>query len=82
MGLAVYELYSDDDCDIELYADDMAHPSPKSSYLAALTIFSTIFNVDPEKVPVSMGISANHGKYLHKAAHNAIYKVPEVPAGY
>ena len=45
VGLAFYDVCNTNPC-IELYNADMSHPSESGSFLAALTIFSKMFDFD------------------------------------
>lgn len=45
-GLGFYEIYTNHK-EIELYQTDWTHPSPRGSYLVALTFAKTTFDIDP-----------------------------------
>lgn len=45
-GLGFYEIYTKHK-DIELYQTDWTHPSPRGTYLVALMMAKTSFNIDP-----------------------------------
>lgn len=49
-GLAFYDVSTRHGDAIDLYNPDLSHPSPIGSYLAALTIFARIFDIDPTEV--------------------------------
>lgn len=48
--------------EIELYSDDGSHPSPAGSYLAACTIYATVFGQNPKGLPAKInGHPVNRG---------------------
>lgn len=49
VGLGFYDIYKNHN-EIELYQNDYTHPSPRGSYLAALMLAKTTFNVEPLEV--------------------------------
>lgn len=67
---------------IELYDPDLSHPSYAGSYLAAMTIFAQIFNVDPVGISYNGSVPAETATVLKQAAHNAVFKTPEIPSSY
>ncbi|MBE6643106.1 MAG: SGNH/GDSL hydrolase family protein [Ruminococcaceae bacterium] len=81
VGLAFYDVYSNRN-DIELYAADRTHPSYSGSYLAAVSLFSKIFGVDPTDIKFTGGLSAEDSEVLCRAAKNAICSDPAIPKEY
>lgn len=73
VGSAFHEIYTAYGDTIDVYHPDFTHPSPIGSYLAALTIFGTIFGVDPRTVPYDGPVSPETAANLKQAAHNAIH---------
>ena len=79
-GLAMYDVYTQGG--IELYDDDLTHPSYAGSYLAAMTIFAKIFQVDPTTVAYDGQLDASVAAVLRQAAKDAVFNTPEIPAEY
>ncbi len=52
----------------DLWAADGSHPDILGSYLASLTIFSTIFNVSPEGITYDAGLDEVNVSYLREQA--------------
>ena len=68
--------------EIDLYAEDMAHSSYKGSLLAALTIFGTVFKIDPTSVPFKGEVSEREREILALAAKKAAFDPPDIPEEY
>ena len=79
-GLAFFDVSSN--TDVNLYDADQTHPSKEGSYLAALTIFSTIFGESPIGNTYTAGLSDAYVSILQQAAYNAVYNTPEIPDAY
>ena len=54
--------------DINLYTDDLRHPSKEGTYLAALMIFTSLSNKTPVGNSYTMGLDPEIAKILQKAA--------------
>ena len=64
----------------DVYAADKSHPSTLGSYLAAVTIFSTIFEKDPTAMEIKGMVPEQYKGILNEAAKNAVFNTPEIPA--
>ena len=71
VGLAFYDVGDK----VELYNGDMSHPSREGSYLAALTLFLSVFG-DTEHLS-DCGISPNTTTILKQAAKKAAFEIHE-----
>lgn len=68
---------------IDLYAhDSRSHPSPRGSYLAALTLFAKIFGKNPCNTYFQRDFSDEEAAALRLAAKNAVFQAPEIPSAY
>lgn len=82
VGLAFFDVVQNNK-DIELYDPDMTHPSPLGSYLAAATIFSTIFgSPSAEVTDYDPKIEESVKAILDEAARAAVFETPEIPEEY
>ena len=79
-GLAMFDVYTQGG--IELYNEDLTHPSYAGSYLAAMTIFAEIFRVDPTTIDYNGTLDASVAAVLKQAAKDAVFNTPEIPAEY
>ncbi len=70
VGSAFTDIYKN--TDIDLYKEDLFHPSKSGSILAAWVIFSTIFGISPENVNFDCTISKEESDILKSAAKNAL----------
>ena len=78
-GLAFYDVYTNHP-EIELYDADLAHPSYTGSYLAAATIFTRIFGVDPTTLDCPLELpDPSVAPILMEAAKRAAFQVPQIP---
>lgn len=82
VGLAFYDIYTEGAKGLDIYANDLTHPSYKGSYLAALTIFGEITGVDPTTVEFRGDCPAAVAKLLREAARKAVFETPEIPEEY
>lgn len=57
---------------IDLWSSDQAHPSYEGSYLAAATIFATIFKTSPETAMFRGTIDSADARYMRKTAYQAV----------
>lgn len=80
-GLAFYDVYTNN-TNINLYDDDLTHPNPTGSYLAAMTIFAKITGVDPTTVNYDANLSASAAATLKEAARKAVFETPAIPESY
>lgn len=80
VGLAFYDVYSNSQ--IGLYSADGSHPSAAGSYLAAMTLFGSIFGVDPVDAPFKGPASAEEEGVLRAAAKAVLEKAPTIPEEY
>ena len=69
-GLAFFDVYTNNK-DIELYDPDMSHPSYAGSFLAALTLFMTVFGFDVETLEYNGTLDAESSRILKVAAKTA-----------
>jgi len=81
-GLAFYDVYTHHADTIELYNDDLTHPSYAGSYLAAATLFAKIFATDPTTVNYVGTLNGSTATTLRAAARDAVFATPEIPAEY
>lgn len=54
--------------EIKLYVPDKRHPSPAGTYLAALTIYASVFNQSPLGYAAGEGLDAETSTFLQKVA--------------
>lgn len=80
-GLAFYDIVKQGR-DIDLYDPDGSHPSYLGSYLAAATIFATVFGCDPTSSKFTGDIPAEIAKILLEAAGKAVFETPDIPEEY
>lgn len=80
-GLAFFDVYTNSQS-IELYASDLYHPSVNGTYLAAVTIFSRIFGVDPTEVEYNGKVASSVATVLREAARKAVFETPSIPDEY
>ncbi|MBQ8893875.1 MAG: M20/M25/M40 family metallo-hydrolase [Clostridia bacterium] len=69
-GQAFYDIYTRQN--IELYDLDGSHPSYAGSYLAAATLCTVIFGIDPTEVPFTGALAEEEAKLLCTAAKKAV----------
>ncbi|MBE6975620.1 MAG: hypothetical protein E7439_00260 [Ruminococcaceae bacterium] len=81
VGLAFYDIYTGDS-NIEIYDSDKTHPSYAGNYLSAVTLFTTIFQVDPTTVAYDAKLPAEDAQILREAAKRTVFETPEIPAEY
>lgn len=80
-GLAFYDVYTNHP-EIELYNADKSHPSYTGSVLAALTLFSEIFNYDTINLGYKGTLTDSTASILYEAARVAVFMTPEIPEEY
>ena len=81
VGLAFYDVYTNQS-EIDLYRDDLSHPSYAGSYLAAATLVAKIFNDDLSKVTFTGDLSESEARILLEAARKAVFETPSIPDEY
>lgn len=81
VGRAFYDVYTTNER-LDIYADDLTHPSYTGSYLAAMTIFAEITGVDPTTINYKGERSGAAAKLLKEAARKAVFETPAVPEEY
>lgn len=57
---------------LELYAPDKRHPSLAGTYLAASTVYATLFRKSPEGLSYTAGLDADTAKFLQATAWEAV----------
>lgn len=68
---------------IDLYGKNLSNPSYAGSYLAAATLFATIFKEDPiTKITFTGDLTERQAEVLLEAAWDAVFDTPEVPREY
>ena len=78
VGLAFFDVTSN--TDIDLYDRDLTHPSYSGSYLAAMTLFSRMFEEDAESILFDGELPRGEAEILKKAAKRASeggYHIPD-----
>ncbi len=65
-----------------LYEDDLYHPSPAGSTLAAYTLAGTIFGIDPLTFTCNGAVSANDANTLRAAASKIVLEGAPIPEHY
>ncbi len=81
VGLAFFDVYTNKK-GLELYDADMTHPSAMGSYLAATTLFSKIFNIDPYKASYNGNLPESRTNIFRDAAKKAVFETPAIPDQY
>ena len=69
VGLAFFDVTQN--TDIDLYDRDLTHPSYSGSYLAAMTLFSRMFEEDAESILFDGELPRGEAEILKKAAKRA-----------
>lgn len=57
---------------VELWSPDGAHPSNEGSYLAAATIYATIFRSNPDSVQFDGGVAGPEARFMRRTAFEAV----------
>lgn len=81
-GLAFYDVYNNNGDKVNIYNDDMSHPSYAGSYLAAMTIFAKLTGTDPITVEYNGTLADDAAAILKEAARCAVFETPEIPDSY
>lgn len=72
VGTAFYKAYTEHP-EIDLYDEDLTHPSRAGTYLAALCHFATVMGEDPVTVTFNGGLSAAEATVLKQVASDVIF---------
>ena len=67
-----FELAEAERPDIELIGDDEVHATWEGAYLAAATVYATLFDRSPEGLPYAFGVSAEDAAFLQGIAWQAL----------
>ena len=70
-GVAMLDIHTQGK--IEVYRDDLFHPSAQGSALVAYTIFGKIFMEDARNVKYNCGMSAENAAAMKEAAYKAVF---------
>ena len=81
VGLAFYDIYAGRK-GVELYNEDKTHPSNAGSILAALVLYSKIFNCNPLENTYSGTLYDSALEVIRTAAFDAVFNTPEIPSKY
>jgi hypothetical protein len=79
-GVAMLDIHTQGK--IEVYKDDLFHPSPKGSALVAYTIFAKVFMHDPRTVKYTCGVGESNSAAMKEAAYKAVFEEQPIPDGY
>jgi hypothetical protein len=71
VGVA-FEMATTERPDIELISDDDVHATWEGAYLAAATVYATLFDQSPEGLPYSFGMSPDDAEFLQMIAWQAV----------
>lgn len=82
VGPAFYDVYTNNAKRLDLYNEDLTHPSYCGSMLAALTIFSEITGVDPTTIRYTGTLRDAVANILKEAAYKAVFETPAIPEEY
>jgi hypothetical protein len=67
---------------IEVYKDDLFHPSVKGSVLVAYTIFAKVFMEDPRALAYTCGVGKATSATMKEAAYKAVFEEQPIPDSY
>ena len=65
-----------------MYNEDGSHPSALGTYIAALTLFSTLFNVSADKVAYEFGLDDSAWNKVWRAVDKAVSGEMKIPERY
>lgn len=80
VGLAFRALYTG--TNINLYHSDGSHPSPTGTFVAALTLFSTLFQVSTNDVTYDFGLQSSEWDMIKEAVETTVFNTPKIPDKY
>ena len=81
-GFAFNDVYTNNANVVDIYDEDLTHPSYAGSYLAAMTIFAKITGVDPTTLTYNGTLTPAVADILRTAASKAVFNPPSIPAEY
>ncbi len=81
-GLAFRDVHTNNSDRIDVYANDLYHPSYSGSYLAAMTIFAKLTGVDPTTVDYQGERAKPIADVLKEAARKAVFETPAISDEY
>ena len=81
-GFAFNDVYTNNASLVNIYDEDLTHPSYSGSYLAAMTIFAKMTGTDPRDIPYDGSLTLAVGDLLREAAYNAVYNEKKIPESY
>lgn len=67
-----FELAKAERPELELISDDQVHASWDGAYLAAATVYATLFDRSPEGLPYALGVDAEEAAFLQHIAWRAL----------
>lgn len=67
-----FELAKAERPELELISEDQVHASWDGAYLAAATVYATLFDRSPEGLPYSLGVDAEEAAFLQRIAWRAL----------
>jgi hypothetical protein len=67
-----FELAQAERPEVELVSKDKVHATWEGAYLAAATVYATLFDRSPEGLPYSFGVSADDAAFLQRIAWQAL----------
>ena len=79
-GVAMLDIHTQGK--IEVYKDDLFHPSAKGSALVAYTIFAKVFMHDPRTVAYTCGVGKTTSAAMKEAAYKAVFEEQPIPDSY
>lgn len=71
VGVA-FALASSERPDLDLIGEDDVHATWEGAYLAAATVYATLFDRSPEGLPYSFGVSPDDADFLQRIAWQAV----------
>jgi len=67
-----FELARAERPDLQLISDDLVHATWEGAYLAAATVYATLFDRSPEGLQYDFGVSAEDAEFLQRIAWQAL----------
>lgn len=67
-----FELAEAERPDLQLIGDDLVHATWEGAYLAAATVYATLFDRSPEGLPYAFGIGVEDAAFLQRIAWQAV----------
>ena len=78
VGLAFFDIYTGGS-KIDIYDTDRTHPNYAGNYISAMTLFATMFNIDPTTIPYDGDLTPEKASVLREAVRKAVFETPEIP---